>query len=158
MPYRNLGLTYRSEVLGHSRYGLVLQADYSSMSTAVKLLLPSQKAKAPTPFSPRHTALPGFSGSSEAEEVAEPPHATQGLRGSPVISRRMLLGEESETDYHSEDDQQLSMWRSLLRRPTSIWLLVIALLRRIAATPGYIISVLNGSRWKQLRARQKVSI
>lgn len=73
---------------------------------------------------------------------------------SPRASSGTLLYEEAETVF-PEEAHQAYRWRSLLRR---IWLFAIAAFRKAVAAPGYILSVVNGSRWRQLRRRQKVII
>ena len=156
IPYKDLGLSYRSEVLGHSRHGLVLQADYNSMSTAVKPLLPSLQPKTVTPFVPRNTALHGLSGLSEEAEL---PHATHSLNGSPTVPSRPLTHGGDLIDFDPEHGLHTSKWRSLLvRRCTSISQLIIAASRDVAAVPGYILTIVNGTRWRQARMRQKVTI
>lgn len=45
----------------------------------------------------------------------------------------------------------------MLGRPAGICALVVASVGKIAAAPGFIISVLNGSHWKQLRMRRQVT-
>ncbi|KAL3135271.1 hypothetical protein ABBQ38_006243 [Trebouxia sp. C0009 RCD-2024] len=139
IPYKDLGLTCYSKILGQGRHGLVLQAEYSSMSTAVKLLLAPLQATAPAPFCPRGPPVRGWSISSE-----------ETLPPSPRTSSGRLLYDGTKTNVHPGGAHQLCRWSSLLRCP-SIWLLVTAAFMQAVRAPTYIISILNGSRWKQLR-------
>ncbi|KAL3157894.1 hypothetical protein ABBQ32_012304 [Trebouxia sp. C0010 RCD-2024] len=147
--YKDLGLTCYSKILGQGRHGLVLQAEHSSMSTAVKLLLAPLQATAPAPFCIRSAPLRGWSISSE-----------EALPPSPRSSRGRLWCEGTKTDLHPEGVHQLALCRSssLLRCPTSIWLLVTAAFMQAVRAPAYIVSIVNGSRWKQLRRRQKALV
>ena len=147
IPYKDLGLTCYSKILGQGRHGLVLQADYSSMSTAVKLLLAPLHATAPAPFSPRTGPLRGWSMSSE-----------ETLPLSPRTSSGIFMYEGTDTDVIPGGTHRLFSWRSLLRYPASVWLLVVTAFKKALRAPAYIISVLNGSRWKRFRRRQKVSV
>ena len=125
------------------------------MSTAVKPLLPPLNPKAVTPFVPRNTAPQGLSGLSEEAEL---PHATQSLSGSPHVSVR-ALNQDHLIDINPEDAQHTSKWRTLLlQHHTSIWQLIVAASKTTAAVPGYIMTVVNGTRWRQIRMRQKVLI
>ena len=147
IPYKDLGLTCYSKILGQGRHGLVLQADYSSMSTAVKLLLAPIHATAPAPFSPRTGPLRGWSMSSE--DMLPP---------SPRASSGTFQYEGTEADIIPEGAHLLFSRSSLLNRPASIWLLVITAFKKALRAPAYILSVLNGSRWKRVRKCQKVTI
>ena len=134
----------------------MLQADYNSMSTAVKPLLPPLQPKAVTLFIPRNTALQGLSGLSEEAEL---PHATHSLPDSPTVFRRPLTNNHDLIDFEPEHALHTSKWTSLLvRRCTSISQLIIAASTTAAAVPGKIISFVNGTRWRQTRLRQKVII
>ncbi|KAL3135270.1 hypothetical protein ABBQ38_006242 [Trebouxia sp. C0009 RCD-2024] len=133
IPYKDLGLTCYSKILGQGRHGLVLQAEYSSMSTAVKLLLAPLQATAPAPFCPRGPPVRGWSISSE-----------ETLPPSPRTSSGRLLYDGTKTNVHPGGAHQLCRWSSLLRCP-SIWLLVTAAFMQAVRAPTYIIPTSSGS-------------
>lgn len=128
------------------------------MSTAIKPLLPPTKPNVPTLFSARESALQRLSFSTE--ETLLHYHTTQNnssLPESPTTSDRTLLDEDVITNIQNTDDDNHSHWRTdLLGLRTGLWQLVFAALSRVAAGPAYIISLLNGSRWRQSRLRQEV--
>ena len=160
MPYKDLGLDHSSQVLGQSRHGVVLQAEYCSMSTAIKLLLPPTKPNVPMLFSPRDSAAHHLSFSTE--EILQHYHTAQtgsSLPESPTTSYRTLLDEDIITDIHDRDGNNPFNWHThLLGQWASLWQLVVAALSKAAAGPAYTISVLSGSRWRQSRMRREVSM
>ena len=92
-------------------------------------------------------------------EEAELPHATQSLPAYPTASSTALKKEDNLTDLNLIHVQHTFHWRSLLlRRLSTIWQLIIAAFKTVAAVPVYIITVVNGTRWRQSRIRQKVII
>ena len=146
-------MSYHSRIMGQSRHGLVLQADYSSMWVAVKPMLPSRKPHITTLFTPRSSQR-----SSSVEEMhhhnssTSVPLVTSDFdRESPNSSSRTLLGPHIQ--YAASDLNTSIVWPQL-----SIKMAVRQAIKKILGTLALVKSAADGSLSRQAKLREEVDL
>ena len=147
IPYKDLGLTQDSKILGQSKHGLVLQANYSSMLVAVKPMLAPAKPSIKTLFSPRSPALtresllvPHYSNLSES---------LIGASGDPSASptSRTSLIEHAPAESVPISKCYPSHFKTTIKAAYDRCSILMASVRSFA----------DGSFYRQLKLRQQVS-
>ena len=146
IPFKDLGLTHDSKVLGHSRHGLVLQANYSSMLVAVKPMLPPAKPNVKTLFSPRSPAL--------TRESLLVPHISRlsesliGASSEPASpTSRTFLIDHVPAHAVPTSRQYPNQFKTTIQAAYGSLLSMLAVVRSFA----------DGSLYRQLKLRQQVS-
>ncbi|KAL0036293.1 hypothetical protein WJX77_001120 [Trebouxia sp. C0004] len=155
IPYQDLNLSKSSDIIGQSRHGLVLQADYRSMLVAIKMILPPARPNRSTIFTPGGSALQRVSSVEEVQqadmEMCQSLTTNSSLdHESPNSSGKRALLYPDETDPTSSfcmpGIRVLIVWQhSHFRRA----------IRKTLAALSSIQYALDGSRYKQAQLRQQ---
>lgn len=146
-------MSYHSRIMGQSRHGLVLQADYSSMWVAVKPMLPSRKPHITTLFTPRSSQR-----TSSVEELhhhysstSNPLDTSDFDRESPNSSSRNLLGPHIQ--YAASD-----LNTAIVRPQLSINMAVRQAMKKFLGTLAFVKSAADGSLTRQAKLREEVDL
>ncbi len=158
IPYRDLDLDYRSKILGQSRHGLVLQAEYCSMFAAVKPLLPAANPDINTVFSPRALGLQRESSLDEVQPQyilrSEPLVSSDNEQEFPNSSSSTLL--EGNNSHMAGSPRMSGSAGSFLQQRLSAKLFVQLAVRKLSGSMAFFKSAMDGSLYRQAKLMQEV--
>ena len=148
IPYKDLGLTEQSKILGQSRHGLVLQAYYSSMLVAVKPMMPPSTPKIKTLFSPRGPSLTRLSSLDaivpQFSELSDGHISRDDEQGSPCSKTHLM-------EHRIAVDEFVGA-----KRKHTVQQTIKAALGKLQSMSAKIKSCINGSLYRQIKMRQQV--